>query len=198
MDRKINIILIVLATIVLMYNCKSLSAARYDKAYEVVYREGAYFKEYYIKCCGKDFSRIYIYDSVYAVNDSSYYSKMESEKGGKPLYRDLYLSKLSKKYYDKENWLPVSELKKIYDKRVFVFYKLDSLIGRPLNTVVFSPIENNVLRADVIPFYIKKPLYWGSVRKYYFKFEGRKIIQEDEWTDYYTDPPIYYDPAKQN
>jgi len=184
--RRINIIFIALAIITIMYGCKSLSDVRYDKAYEVIRRERDYTdKEYYIRNYGKDLSGVYVYDSVYAVYKDSLFGALLTSnlRGGKPLYRDLYLSKLSKKYYNK-NWFPVSELKKFYDEKnpdlIYKFiYKKDSI--SPPRAVVFSPIENNELRADVIPFFIKKPLYFGTVRQYYFKFKGRKIIQQQRW-----------------
>jgi len=163
-----------------MYGCKSLSDVRYDKAYEVIRIEytNKDAKEYSIKKYGKDLSGFYVYDSVYAVYDGVNLTS-ELLTGVKPLYRDPYLSKLSEKYYNK-NWLPASELKKIY-----VDYELDSLIDRPSWTIIFSPIKNNRLRADIIPFFITKPRYCGSIPKYYFKFEGRKIVQQQEWFDHY-------------
>jgi hypothetical protein len=187
--RKITNILIASA-LLSIYNCESLSETRYRKAYEVILKN-SFDKETSIKKLGKDISGVYVYDSVYAyiptkVNDSLYviYSWMTSEKKEKPLYRDLFLSKLSEKYYNK-NWLSIPELTKIYGKKYYVAYKQDSLIG-PVSTVIFSKIENNKLRADNVPFFVGKPKYCcGSVPKYLFEFKGRKIIKQEQWRDDY-------------
>ena len=176
--RRINIIFIALAITALMYSCKSLSDVRYSKACKAIHKEftNKDIKEYCIKKYGKVISGVYIYDSVYALDSRG---QLLIETRGKPLYRDPYLSQLSKKYYNK-NWLPASELKKNY-----VDYELDSLIDRPFGTIIFSPIKNNRLRADIILFFITKPRYCGSIPKYYFKFKGRKIVRQQQWFDHY-------------
>lgn len=166
-------------------SCSSQSKTMYNEAYALVSKDFI-SKEVSIKEFGKDISGVYIYDVIYPnpldKNDSSnLYKNILSEKCEiKPLKKDKELKELSEKYTN-NNWELKTQFKTVFNNVV----QYQGIPNGPLNTAVFSEIQNNQLRIDVVPFFIGIPKYCGSITKYYFKFDNTKIIASKKWTDHY-------------
>ncbi|MBL3549231.1 hypothetical protein J2787_000763 [Chryseobacterium rhizosphaerae] len=173
---KISMLFLLLS---ILNGCKITS--RYELAYNVISKD-FFGKETSTKQFGKDVSGVYVFDSIYAypqrklTNDESIIFK----KGMKVIGVSKVLKKMEKDYYNK-NWLTIGDLKRIYGDHVLY----EATPNGPLSAAVFSEIKDDQLRIDVIPFFIKTPKYCGSVNKYYFKFSGKKIIENKKWVDHY-------------
>lgn len=171
--------------LLILINCNPISKTRYNEAYFII-KKDFLSKEVSIENFGKDVSGVYIYDSIYPnpLNDRDYsniYKNILSEKVEiKPLRKDRYLKDLSDKYLN-DNWELNTQFNTVFNN--IVQYK--GIPNGPLNSAVFSEIQDNQLRVDVVPFFIGNPKYCGSVTKYYFKFDKTKIIDIKRWKDHY-------------
>lgn len=166
-------------------SCSSQTRTMYNEAYEIVSKDFI-SKDFSIKEFGKDLSGVYIYDSIYPnpldKNDpTNVYKNLLSEKGEiQPLRKDKELKELSEKYTN-SNWELKTRFKTVFSNVV----QYQGTPNGPLNAAVFSEIVNSQLRIDVVPFFIGSPKYCGSITKYYFKFDGTKIVESKKWEDHY-------------
>lgn len=166
-------------------SCNSISKIRYNEAYTIVSKDFI-DKEVSIKEFGKDISGVYIYDLIYPnpldkKDYSNIYKNILSEKEEiKPLRKDKNLEKLLINNLN-NNWELNSQFNTVFKN--IVQYK--GVPNGPLNTAIFSEIQDDQLRIDVVPFFIGSPKYCGSVTKYYFKFDKTKIIESKKWQDHY-------------
>jgi hypothetical protein len=166
-------------------NCQSVSKIRYNEAYTIIQKDFLN-KKNSIDEFGKDISGVYIYSSVYPnpLNKEDYsniYIDILSEKVRiKPLREDKDLGELSYKYLN-SNWNLNTNFNTVWGN--IVQYR--DIPNGPLNAAIFSEIQDNQLRVDVVPFFVGSPKYCGSITKYYFKFDKTKIIDSKKWKDHY-------------
>ncbi|MDC8099642.1 hypothetical protein [Chryseobacterium rhizosphaerae] len=178
-------ILVYTITIATFINCNSQSKTMYNEAYTLVSKDFI-GKDVSIKEFGKDVSGVYIYDSIYPSpldknNSSNFTKNILSEKEEiKPLREDKELKELSEKYTN-SNWELNTQFKTVF--KTVVQYQ--GIPNGPLNAAIFSEIQDNQLRIDVVPFFIGSPKYCGTITKYYFKFDKTKIIESKKWQDHY-------------
>ncbi|WP_129039086.1 hypothetical protein [Chryseobacterium sp. CH21] len=178
-------VLVYFIAIVTFISCSSQSKTMYNEAYTIVSKDFI-SKDVSIKEFGKDISGLYIYDLIYPYpsdkNDTSnFYKNILSEKEDiKPLRKDKDLKELSDKYRN-SNWDLNAQFKTVF--KTVVQYQ--GIPNGPLNVAIFSEIQDNQLRIDVVPFFQESPKYCGSITKYYFKFDKAKIIENKKWTDHY-------------
>ncbi|PXW12538.1 MULTISPECIES: hypothetical protein [Chryseobacterium] len=178
-------ILISSIIIITSISCNSTSKVRYNAAYKIVSKDFL-SKEASLKEFGKDISGLYIYDSIYPnpLNEKDYsniYKNILSDKEEiKPLGKDKNLEDLSDQNLN-NNW----ELSKPFNTVFKNIVQYNEIPNGPLNAAIFSEIKDNQLRVDVVPFFVGKPRYCGSIIKYYFKFDKTKIINSKKWKDHY-------------
>lgn len=178
-------ILVLSIMIITFISCNSVSKARYNEAYTIISKDFL-SKEVSVKEFGKDISGVYIYDSIYPspLDEKDYsntYKNILSEKEEiKPLRKDKDLEDLSNQYLN-NNW----ELNKPFNTVFKNIVQYKEIPNGPLSAAIFSEIKDNQLRVDVVPFFVGKPKYCGSITKYYFKFDKTKIIDSKKWKDHY-------------
>ncbi len=166
-------------------NCQSLSKSRYNEAYSII-KKDFLSKKKSIEEFGKDISGVYIYSSIYpnplAKEDyNNVYKNILSDKDEiQQLREDRNLKELSDQYLN-SNWNLKTKFNTVWGN--IVQYR--GIPNGPLNAAVFSEIQDNQLRVDVVPFFVRSPKYCGSVIKYYFKFDKTKIIDSKKWEDHY-------------
>lgn len=135
---------------------------------------------------GKDISGVFIYDSIYAnpIKAEVYQNDIISDKVDnliKPLRKDKILTKLSQQNLN-PNWDFNTSFPLVYGS---IVQHQQGDIKAPLTAALFSEIEENKLRIDVVPFFIHTPKYCGSVSKYYFQYHKGRIIAYKKWIDHY-------------
>lgn len=180
----INYILCLLVFISFI-SCSSISEVRYEKAYQIISKDFIN-KDTSISMFGNDISGVLIYDSIYAnpIRDNNYYGSILSEKSDERtpvLRKDKILSRISRNNIN-PNWDLHYDFNLVWGS--IVQHDRDN-INAPLSVALFSEIDNNQLRIDVVPFFIGYPKYCGSIYKYYFKYKQTQIIQYKKWVDNY-------------
>lgn len=165
--------------------CASLKERQYQEAYKMISRDFI-DGETSQKMLGRDISGVFIYDSIYAnpIKNGIIYNNIISDKVGertKPLRKDKILTKLSKQNLN-PNWDFNTSFPLVYGG---IVQHQQGNINAPLTTALFSEIEENRLRIEVVPFFIHTPKYCGSIYKYYFLYHKSKIIEYKKWIDHY-------------
>ena len=169
----------------MLFNCAPSTKLRYDEAFSIINKDFMN-KDNSIKEFGKDISGILIYDSIYKnplqnIDSENIHKNIISETKKTPtLRKDKNLEKIRNKNLN-TNWDLNSNFNTVYDNVVLY----DSVPNGPLKAALFTEIVDDKLRIDVVPFFVEKPKYCGSITKYYFKFNKNKIVETKKWTDHY-------------